>query len=139
MSTQSNSVLKLCVAGAITAVLMLGTASVAIARPAHNKITVVAPTVDPDALTTRVSYADLNLASVAGEKILNRRVGSAVHTVCAPMDNALFRFEHSACTSIAWNGARPQMSLAVARAREIAATGSSTIAAVAITISAPQQ
>jgi hypothetical protein len=41
--------------------------------------------------------------------------------------------EH-ACRSDAWAGARPQMALAVQRAREIAATGSSNIAAVAISV-----
>ncbi len=41
------------------------------------------------------------------------------------------------CDTSAWGGARPQIARAVQRAREIAATGSSTIAAAAITIAVP--
>jgi hypothetical protein len=42
------------------------------------------------------------------------------------------------CSGLAWDGARPQILRAVQRAREIAATGSSSIAAAAITITIPE-
>lgn len=91
---------------------------------------------DTDAPTRRVSYRDLNLATLAGEKTLNKRVGGAVRQVCAEsVPNGDYR-EETACFRFAWGGARPQISLAVMRAREIASTGTSSILPVAITLSA---
>jgi hypothetical protein len=49
-----------------------------------------------------------------------------------------YRFEMHRCSGLAWDGARPQILRAVQRAREIAATGSSSIAAAAITITIPE-
>lgn len=92
-----------------------------------------------DYVTRHVSYADLNLASAPGERALNRRVGTAVANVCAEAVAGTFTsFEYRDCESGAWGRARPQVSLAVQRAHEIASNGSSVIAAVAITVAAPQ-
>ena len=89
--------------------------------------------------TRRVTYADLDLASLAGQKSLKGRVSRAVTSVCdeAVGPNADFHAEH-ACRSGAWSGAAPQMTLAFQRAREIAATGSSSIAAVTIRVVLPK-
>lgn len=91
-----------------------------------------------DQLTTRVGYGDLDLATASGQRRLHWRVSGAVNEVCAPLSGMHFRITQQQCRSFAWNGARPQMALAVRRAQEIAARGSSNIAAVAITISKPR-
>jgi hypothetical protein len=51
-----------------------------------------------------------------------------------PGNDALFE---ARCRGYAWRGAKPQIASAIERAQQIAATGSSTIAAVAITIALP--
>lgn len=83
----------------------------------------------------RVSYRDLNLASAEGEKMLNHRVRSAVSEVCndATGPNPLLSIEQS-CRHDSWGRAKPQMELAMQRARDIAANGYSAIAPVAIAI-----
>ncbi|WP_084607693.1 UrcA family protein [Sphingomonas jaspsi] len=84
--------------------------------------------------TRRVSYADLNLASKAGEKTLFYRVSGAVRYVCTGHDSASIEMQR--CRSFAWSGARPQMKLAIQRAQELAANGTTNIAPVAIMIAA---
>ena len=88
--------------------------------------------------TERVSYADLNLATRGGEKMLQARVSKAVNRVCqyTSGDVALIDNGFVNCAFAAWKDARPKMALAIARARDIALNGSSTIAATAIVISA---
>ena len=39
-------------------------------------------TVQPDTVTVRVSYADLNLASAAGRARLDRRIAGAARSIC---------------------------------------------------------
>ena len=84
--------------------------------------------------TERVSYRDLNLATRDGEKILTQRVGSAVRRVCSDTGHIGLYNDRFYCTSGAWKDARPQMSRAIARAREIALYGKSSIAMTAITV-----
>jgi UrcA family protein len=96
-----------------------------------------------DLVSRRIPYDDLNLASVSGEKLLNRRVQGAVFGLCADVTSSIqgtstYNYENTSCRSAAWRRARPQMALAVQRAREIALTGTSTLAAVAIAFSVPQ-
>jgi len=91
------------------------------------------------ALSERVRYADLDLASSLGVEALSTRVGGAVTRVCSPLDQRSTFSEHGACKSFAWNGARPQMERAIARARELASTGTTAIAPVAILIAVPQR
>ena len=88
-----------------------------------------------DTLVERVSYSDLDLAQVQGERRLVQRVGYAVNRVCPDRD--LATIDHwRTCRFSAWGGARPQIALAVERARQIALNGFSAIAPVAIRISA---
>lgn len=83
----------------------------------------------------RVSLKDLNLATAEGEKILSRRVRRAVSSAChEAVGHRLNLQADQSCRDLAWDGAKPQMALAVQRAREIAATGGSKIAPVAISI-----
>jgi UrcA family protein len=86
--------------------------------------------------TERVGYADLNLANNKDQKKLNLRVTGAVRRVClfetsrpGLQDRGYYN-----CAGDAWDGARPQIAMAVQRARDIAMTGHSSIAATAITI-----
>lgn len=86
--------------------------------------------------TERISYADLDLVSATGERTLFRRVGGAVRRVCL-FENGrpgLQNGGYYSCADGAWDGARPQIAQAVARAKEIAMTGKSSFAATAITI-----
>lgn len=111
--------------------LLAGASGVASAKD----VKVIAP--PSDALTELVSYADLNLASAPGATRLTFRVRGAVRRVCEPLHDRRLLADHAACTSYAWNGARPQMDRAITRAHQIASNGTSSIAPVAIVISAP--
>lgn len=124
------------------AMLIAGLTVAAIASPVNAKpATAVVYAPDPNRITKRVGYADLNLASEAGAKSLDRRVGSAVSSVCEETVGfgiGTDQFAFHSCKSYAWSGARPQIANAVQRAREIASTGHSSIAAAAITITLPK-
>ena len=118
----------MCAAASTALALIVGAAGAAVAQ--EQAATIVGKRSE-DGLSTRVSYRDLNLASLQGEKILNRRVGAAAHMVCEPHFTT---FDQMDCVSYAWRGARPQIAMAVQRAREIALTGNSGIPLVAIAI-----
>jgi UrcA family protein len=123
---------SLCAAIAVTAT-----------TPAFGRSPPVFVTAPADLVTRHISYADLNLASVSGERTLERRVGTAVSDLCLDATGGndgspKFKLSMIRCSGEAWNGARPQMARAVQRARDIAATGSSAIAATALTISLPR-
>ena len=129
-----GKLLSMCAAVALTAGGLLVMAPSASGR--EEPVVVEGPS---DRLpTTRVSYADLNLATMAGEKTLNHRVAGAVSTVCEEASLASDIYAEPACRRFAWTGARPQIAQAVQRAHDIALTGSSTIAATAITIAVPR-
>jgi UrcA family protein len=85
-----------------------------------------------------VSYADLNLASMKGQTTLNRRVDYAVDSVCAESTISVDYYDMHNCKNFAWSGAQPQIDRAIQRAREIASTGSSSIAAAAIVLTFPK-
>lgn len=104
-------------------------AGAASARP----VTVVAQT-DPEVLTARISYGDINLATAAGAALLEQRVGGAVRSVCAPLEQTRQEIALSSCHRTAWTGARPQMERALQRARELASRGSSPIPLAAIEV-----
>ena len=110
-------------------------ALLAFAGPASAKDVTVLGQAPADHLTTIISYADLDLGTPAGANELSLRVASAVDYVCSPHDQRSTFQEYGACRSYARNGARPQMDQAIARAREIARSGVSAIAPVAISIS----
>lgn len=84
--------------------------------------------------SVRLAYDDLNLAAIRGERTLQRRVKWAAQSVCAPNDDRMLYRPFSRCVSGAWNGALPQIDLAVRRAREIARNGTSSIPLVAIAV-----
>lgn len=124
----------------IGAIALAGT-SVFAMSPADAKsregttYTIYGQSTDFDSHTRLVSYRDLDLATSAGEKTLNRRVRGAVRIVCSePVPGRNLRRD-TLCHNFAWGGARPQIALAVMRAREIASTGTSAIPPVAMTLS----
>jgi UrcA family protein len=123
--------LAFCGATLITATVIGTTATSVHARPVRSVTVVARPA---DSFTRHVSYADLNLASASDVQILRGRVGNAVDGVCTDTLNESFQLTMEECTSGSWNRARPQIARAARRARDIAASGSSSIAAVAITI-----
>lgn len=110
-----------------------------VASPAHSKAGPVVVVANPDVVTRHVSFADLNLASAAGEQTLNNRVVGVVRDLCdeatGGLDgNYITANAYAQCRKSAWNQARPQIALATQRAREIASTGTSPIAAAEITL-----
>ena len=107
--------------------------------PATAKERPVVVTAPSDLVVRHVSYADLDLAVPLGQAALNDRVEFAIGDVCSEanhFDNGSFAFKAGlkSCSNVAWNDARPQIARAVERANQIAATGTSSIAAAAITI-----
>jgi UrcA family protein len=134
MTSWNKSASTFLAAGLALAVT-LGTAHAAAAKD----VTVVHEPLPDDALSRSVSYADLDLTSAADVGRLTFRVRSAVNYVCAPLDQRVTFAEHGACRSYAWNGARPQMDLAVARAQQLASVGTTSIAPVGILISTPSR
>ena len=132
--------ITLCAAIAITSGGIFLAAAPAFGRSGPILVTGAPP---EEIVVRHVSYADLNLAVEAGQKTLNRRVGSAVNSLC---DEALggndgstaFRYSMVRCTHGAWNDARPQIARAVMRAQELALTGQTSIAATALVISLPK-
>jgi UrcA family protein len=122
-----------------TAAVLSGvTASLLVAAPAlaGQESPVVVYGESGNVRTEHVSYADLDLANSKDQRKLNLRVTGAVKRVClfgesrpGLQDRGYYR-----CANDAWDGAQPQVAQAVQRAKEIAMTGHSSIAATAITI-----
>lgn len=100
-------------------------------------VEVVGQRLDEGQLTHRVVYGDLDLAAQTGQKTLTRRVRQAVNIVCSPLDSRGLHFEHRECRNFAWDGAQPQMALAIERAQQLAANGRTAIPEVAISVVAP--
>ena len=110
-----------------------------VAPPAYGKERPVLVVANPDIVTRHISFADLNLASSSGERTLNRRVGGAIGGLCSEATGGedgsfITKLEKTACSKSAWGQAGPQITQATQRARDIAYTGASPIAAAAITI-----
>lgn len=116
-------------ASGATLALLAGIGGAALAK----EVTVLGARSD-DVPTESVLHRDLNLASAQGAKALMFRVSGAVRRVCAPQE----RYDYTQCRQFAWNGARPQMDRAIARAQQLAATGTTSIPAVAIVIATPR-
>lgn len=76
--TFEKSVRSFAAVGAIAVVVT----SITVSTPALAKERPVVVAANPEVVTRRVTYADLNLASLPGEAALNRRVGSAVKSLC---------------------------------------------------------
>lgn len=128
--TMQDSLVRASLASGITLALLVGIASAALAKD----VTVVRERPSEDIPTQRVFYGDLNLASAAGERTLGTRVRGAVRQVCSWQTET---HPYINCQSFAWKDAKVQMDRAVARARDIAANGTSNIAPVAIVIATP--
>lgn len=87
---------------------------------AQGVIYVTSPQI-PNLRVQRVSYWDLNLATLAGADTLHRRVGNAVEIVCLYDEGRWYGLavpDYSQCASGAWRRARPQINGAVYRARQ---------------------
>ena len=116
----------------VTASLLIATAAFA----AQNKPVVVYAEPQEGFRTERISYADLDLNQRGHQRKLNVRVAGAVKRVCLYENRSgLQDLGYYHCADDRWGNARPQIAQAVARAREIALTGKSSIVATAITIS----
>lgn len=110
-----------------------------VAAPADSKSRPVVVVANPNLVTRHISFADLNLASAEGEQTLNNRVVGLVRDLCDETTggrdgNYVTASSYAKCRKSAWNQARPQIMLATQRARDIASTGTSPIAAAAITL-----
>jgi UrcA family protein len=121
-------------------------ATASISTPAFGKSPpILVPGPAPDDLVSRhIGYADLNLAAAPGQRVLIRRVNYAVNDMCVQMAGGLdgsfmANTVQAQCARASWDQARPQIDLAFQRAREIALTGKSSIAAAALTISVPAE
>ena len=121
------------------AVLSGVTASLGLTGPAsagQDRPVVVYAEPQQGVRTERVTYADLDLAARRDQRRLRQRVAGAVQRVClfehgrsGLQDSGYYR-----CSGQAWEGADPQIALAVTRAQEIALNGHSDIPATAIAI-----
>lgn len=132
--------LSLCAAAALTGLSVI---AVTPAQAKSDPVVITGQRIG-DLPTRRVGFADLNLASAAGQRTLERRVGFAVKQVCFAGGHAIDQTVESyanfrGCSDFAWDGARPQIAAAVDRARALALNGNGAVAvgSVAITISAP--
>ena len=129
---------KMCASGSLTAGMVFAL-TLGLSPPASARDVTVIAGPPEGALSEHVRYADLDLSSPVGVELLGIRVGGAVSRVCSPLDQRSTFSEHGACKSFAWNGARPQMDRAIVRARELASTGMTAIAPVAIVIAVPSR
>ena len=121
------------------AVLLASGVFMLVAPPAYGKERPVLVVAKPDILTRHISFADLNLASSSGERTLNSRVGGAIGGLCSEATGGgdssfTTTLAKRKCSDSAWGQARPQIARATQRARDMASTGVSPIAAAAITI-----
>lgn len=127
-----SNLLAMSAAIVVTAGTFALTASPAIAQ--QRPLVVAAPA---ELISHSISYADLNLASAAGQLTLDRRVQGGVHLLCTETTGGYAEappFAWVRCTRSAWDQARPQIRRAIERSQQIASTGTSTLAAAAITI-----
>ena len=113
---------------AMAAVLALSITSLVFATPslAQGQIAV-------RAVSSEVSYADLNLANADGVAALERRVRGAANQLCQPDIAGVTadRVQRQRCYVAAIEGARPQIAAAIARRSQsqLAAARTITIAA----------
>jgi len=133
--------LSLCAAVATTATGLLTISS---AQAQSEPFIVTAPRA-PDVAVMRVGYRDLNLTYAPARVTLIRRVDYAVKQVCFEHDQRAVRalpahMEYVDCSTLAWNGARPQLAAAINRAWANAGRtsyGAAAMGGLAIVVSAP--
>ena len=118
----------------VTASLLV---SAATAQAAQERPVVVYAGPQEGFKTRHVSYRDLDLSVAKDQKALNRRVVSAVRSVCSDASDYRPGIDriYQVCAADSWANARPQISRAIARAEQLAARGESSVAAGAIMIS----
>jgi|KBSSwiStaDraftv2_1062776.scaffolds.fasta_scaffold582084_2 UrcA family protein len=121
----------LSICGAVAAVALAGL--VAPPALAADRPLVVA---SPDIVTRNITYADLDLASAAGEATLNRRVRGAIRSLCSEANGHATSHWYVAhdCSMTAWNQVAPQIDRAVRQARDLALTGSAPTVGAAVAI-----
>jgi UrcA family protein len=111
-------------------------ASVAVAGSPRDLTVIPQP---QNLVERRIPYTDLNLAAASGKRILNRRIGHKVDSLCnEAVEGTTTSSEYRDCEIEAWRSARSQVSLAVHRAHELASAGSSLNDATAVTIAMPK-
>ena len=100
---------------ATAALLAFGTSTAAIGQPTA---VVTGPAIERQ-FTRTVSFADLDLATPGGKKMLFRRVRSAVNSVCSELvgPSPLY-FEEVGCRRATWFDTRPQMDRALSLAKQ---------------------
>ncbi len=103
-----------------------------VAGARNNPVVVTAPR--SDLPQRRVSYADLNLAALDGQRVLHTRLDSAIDGVCTDGGFPSNELGFVECRLHAWSGTRSQVGNAIQRATEIATTGHSALPIVAIAI-----
>lgn len=88
--------------------------------------------------TELVSFARLTLSKKSDQQRLQRKVSAAVERVCLRDigRDGLQDREYYTCEDKAWEAASPQIAAAVARASNLALSGSAPIAVTAIRVSA---
>lgn len=134
MSIRPQSLLTLFAAVVTSTTLLSSTAA------AQTEPVVVTAQRQADEPTEIVSHRDLRLTLAGDQRRLNRRVEAAVKNVCGYNDVAAARSvttysKYYACHGVAWNGARPQIAAALARASDRLA-GGSDVASGTILVSA---
>lgn len=123
----------MCASAGATATILGGAATAALAQQSPMT-TIVGERAIEEGRSVKVAYSDLNLTAAHDEQILLRRVKGAARFVCQPNDDELVNRPFSTCVAYAREGARPQVDLAVRRAREIAYNRTSSIPLVAIAV-----
>ena len=127
----------------VTASLLISSAAFAAGqdKPVVVKAESKARARSEDTRTEHVSYADLDLSQRKDEKKLNLRVAGAVKRVCLfeHARNGLQDNSYYSCADDAFGQARPQVAQAVERAKQLAMTGTTSIAATAILINVSAQ
>jgi UrcA family protein len=109
---------SLTVVAAILSSALLVSSSASASSPGEP----VVVTATRDAEATRfVHHGDLDLQRAPDQRRLAQRVDSAIKDVCAIGDYHAKRTiaassDYHACSKVAWNGARPQIDAAIARA-----------------------
>lgn len=89
------------------------------------------------ARVAHVKFADLDLATRAGARRLESRVGGAVKRVCLfDPEVRLQPSDYSECANDSWDRARPQIAQAIARSQALAANGQPATVAATIAVSA---
>lgn len=123
----------------ISSAVAIGLAGLAADSPALAKGTGVKVYDATGKATLNISYADLDLASIAGRRTLDMRVSQAVSSICSEMTEGSNRTLEAAtslreCQLSAFAKVRPQIQRAVNETRGLSSTSPAPIAATATTV-----